>query len=68
MVELSIALLVTLTVLLISGLMVGASSTRGVRPSSERPAAYAAFLASALNTALAGAVGGLGAAAWGLLG
>ena len=67
MAELSVALLVTLSALAVSGLVLAASSVRGERAPAARPLAHAAFLASALNTALAAAVGGLGAAAWSVL-
>ena len=67
MFELSLALLVTLMVLAISALVLVVSSVRKQHAPTRSPLAYAAFLASALNTALAGAVGALGAAAWSVL-
>ena len=56
MIELSLALLVTLMVLAISALVLVVSSVRERRAPTRSPLAYAAFLASALNTALVAAV------------
>ena len=56
MIELSLALLVTLMVLAISALVLVVASVRERRAPTRSPLAYAAFLASALNTALVAAV------------